>query len=94
MNMACPSSHSSEADWSRMPVGAPTYSFSARRAMRAASARSIVWPWRSASASSVAHSSAAEEDRPAPCGTSEWMAMRAGPTSYPASFIAQATPAR
>jgi hypothetical protein len=80
MNMTLPSVHSSEADWSSTPVGAPTYSFSAFCAIRAASARSISWPYRSARAKSAAHSSAAEEDSPAPCGTSEWIAMRAGAT--------------
>ena len=31
-NSACPAVQSTDADWSRMPVGAPTKSFSARRA--------------------------------------------------------------
>ena len=43
--------------------------------------------------SSVAHSSAAEEDSPAPAGRSESMAMQAPGTRWPAASSAQATPA-
>ena len=37
-NRACPAVHSSDADWSRIPVGAPTKSFSAARATSTRSA--------------------------------------------------------
>ena len=63
-----PPVHSVEAAWSMSPVGAPTNSFSARRASFARSSGSMASPPRSASAVSVAHSSAAEEDSPAPIG--------------------------
>ena len=45
------------------------------------------------SASAVAHSSAAEEDSPAPAWTSESMAIQAPGTRWPAASSAQATPA-
>ena len=62
-----------------MPEGTPTNSFSARRAIAASVRRGTASPPSSACASSVrasavAHSSAAEEDRPAPAGRSESMA--------------------
>ena len=65
-----------------MPDGTPTNSFSARRAIAASSPRGTGAPSSSdgvssVRASAVAHSSAAEEDRPAPAGTSESMAMQA-----------------
>ena len=41
----------------------------------------------------VAHSMAAEEDRPAPAGRSESKAMQAPGTRWPAASSAQATPA-
>src|ERR1700733_15401060 len=50
-------------------------------------------PPRSHSAVSTAHSSACEEERPAPTGTSEWIDSRAPGTSYPYSRSAQTTPA-
>jgi hypothetical protein len=42
---------------------------------------------------STAHSIACDDDRPAPTGTSEASAIRAGGTSKPASRSAQTTPA-
>jgi hypothetical protein len=74
---AWPAWLSSDADWSMMPDGTPTNSFSARRAIAASSPRGTGVPASSVRASAVAHSSAAEEDRPAPAGTSESMAMQA-----------------
>ena len=47
----------------------------------------------SSAAIATAHSIAAEEDRPAPCGRSESMSRLAPPTGRPASRMAQATPA-
>jgi hypothetical protein len=60
-----------------MPDGTPTYSFSARCATRGRSVTGRSRPPRSTSAVSTAHSSAAEDERPAPTGTSEWIASRA-----------------
>ena len=76
-----------------MPVGTPTKSFSARRASRASSGGAIATPYSPVRATAVAHSSAAEDDSPAPCGRSASMATRAPPTACPASRSAQATPA-
>ena len=90
---ACPARQSSDADWSMMPVGTPANSFSARRAIVTSSARGTSRPASEVSASAVAHSSAAEEDSPAPAGTSESMAMQAPGTRWPAASSAQATPA-
>ena len=73
MNTAEPCSPNSDANWSMIPVGAPTTSFSARWQARASSAR-VTWsPCRSCSASATAHSSAADEDSPDPVGTTELM---------------------
>jgi hypothetical protein len=60
-----------------IPVGTPTNSFSARRAIAASSGRGTDSPASWVSASATAHSSAADEDSPAPCGRSESMATRA-----------------
>jgi hypothetical protein len=90
---ARPARHSSEADWSMMPEGTPTNSFSARRASAASSPRGTSTEASDVSASAVAHSSAAEEDSPAPAGTDESIAMQAPGTGYPAERNAQATPA-
>ena len=90
---ACPAWQSSAADWSMMPVGTPTKSFSARRAIAASSVRGTSSPASWVRASATAHSRAADEDSPAPCGRSESMASRAPGTGYPARPSAQATPA-
>jgi hypothetical protein len=66
-----------DADWSMIPVGAPTYTFSARRASAGRSSTGRSMPPRSTSAVRTADSSAADDDRPAPSGTSEVMASRA-----------------
>ena len=63
---ACPCSQSSEADWSMIPLGTPTKSFSARRQSAASSRRSTFSPYSSVSASAVAHSRAADDDSAAP----------------------------
>ncbi len=85
-NRAWPAVLRVEAAWSISPVGAPTNSFSARRASLARSSGAISSPSRSTSAVSTAHSSAAEEDRPAPTGTSEVSTRSAPPTRCPASL--------
>ena len=76
-----------------MPVGTPANSFSARRVIVTRSSRGTSRPPSEVSASAVAHSSAAEEDSPAPAGRSESMAMQAPGTRWPAASSAQATPA-
>ena len=90
---ACPAWDSSEADWSMMPVGTPTNSFSAWQVSATSSPRGTLRPPSEVSASAVAHSSAADEDRPAPAGTSESMATHAPGTRWPAPSSAHATPA-
>ena len=92
-SIAWPSWHSSAAYWSMIPVGAPTKSFSARLAIAASVRRSTVTPDSSQSASATEHSSAAEDDTPAPTGRSESMSIEAPATSMPASRSAHATPA-
>jgi len=76
-----------------MPLGTPTISFSARLASLASSSRDTLTWYSATRATAVAHSIAAEEDRPAPCGRSESMTRLAPPTACPASRMAQATPA-
>ena len=72
-NTAQSGSPSSDADWSMMPVGAPTASFSASCPTFASVSRSRPSSHRSFSASATAHSIAAEDDSPAPTGTLESM---------------------
>jgi hypothetical protein len=88
-----PASQRIDADWSMIPVGAPTYAFSARWASAGRRSTGTSRPPRSISAVSTADSRAADDDTPAPTGTSEDRAIRAGGTSCPASRRAQATPA-
>ena len=90
---AWPASQSSDADWSMIPHGTPAKSFSARCAAAASAGRVMSSWYRSASASATEHSSAADEDRPAPRGTSESITSRAPPAGCPASRRAQTTPA-
>ena len=85
--------HSVEAAWSIRPVGAPTNSFSARWASWARWIKEMSSPFRSTSAVSTAHSNAAEEDSPAPTGTSEVSTRSAPSTRCPARSSAQTTPA-
>ena len=54
-----------------MPVGAPTNSFSARLAITASSGRGTEIPDSEHSAKATEHSSAADDDTPAPTGRSE-----------------------
>jgi len=70
ISSAVDGSPNSDASWSSKPVGAPTYSFSARWAIRACSFSSMRIPAAAAIAPSTAHSNAAEEDRPDPISTS------------------------
>ncbi len=94
---AWPGSASMAMVWSMPPVGAPTYSFSARThaaANRRRSARSV----RSSSSSparavATEHSRAAELDRPAPTGTSESIVASKPGTSWPSSRSTETTPA-
>ena len=73
MNTAEPRAPNSDANWSMIPVGAPTTSFSARWQARASSVRLAPSPCRSSSASATAQSSAADDDSPDPVGTTESM---------------------
>ncbi|HEY7815261.1 MAG TPA: hypothetical protein VIC62_18580 [Nakamurella sp.] len=75
-----PSRQLAEAVWSIGPQGTPTKSFSARCVMRAIVSESRVRPAGVATASTVAHSTASEEDRPAPQGTWESSSRSTGPT--------------
>lgn len=61
----------SDAIWSMIPVGAPTASFSAHRPTFASVTRLWSSPQTSFSATAVAPSIAADDDSPAPTGTSE-----------------------
>ena len=71
MNSTCPAVHCSDAVWSMIPQGMPATSCSTRWAQRASSCRSVAQPVRSSMASRVAHVMAADDDRPAPTGTSD-----------------------
>ena len=76
---ASPSAPSSEASWSSSPVSAPTQSFSTREHSFASSTRSgSSAPATPSSARHSAVSSAAEDERPEPCGTSPSIVSRAG----------------
>jgi len=76
-----------------IPVGAPTNSFSARRAIAARSWRGTVTPESEQSASATEHSIAADDDTPAPTGRSESTSTDAPRTACPAARSAHATPA-
>jgi hypothetical protein len=76
-----------------IPQGMPTYVFSARCARRGRSSIGRSRPPRSHSAVSTAHSIAADDDSPAPTGTSEVSDRSTAGTSYPASLNAQTMPA-
>ena len=73
--------------------GRATNSFSARLAISASCPRATVRPDSEHSASATEHSSAAEDDTPAPTGRSESMSIEAPTMSNPAARSAQATPA-
>ena len=82
-----------QAAWSIKPVGAPTKAFSARLASLARSSPAMSRSLRSARAVSTAHSSAADDDKPAPVGTSDESTRSAPPIRCPASWSAHTTPA-
>ncbi len=88
ISSAWPSSAISEAAWSMPPVVAPTTSFSARTQARASSRRPSGLspspsPFRSSTASAVAHSNAADDDSPAPNGTVSTTARSSPATLVP-----------
>src|SRR4051812_40155009 len=86
---------SSDADWSRMPVGAPTTSFSARCPTSTNVSRGSPSCHTSLRANATALSMAADDERPAPTGTFESMSRSAPGTaarSAPNCPSAQATP--
>ena len=76
-----------------IPHGIPTYVFSARCASQGRSSIGTSSAPRSHSAVSTAHSIAADDDSPAPTGTSEVSDRSAAGTRYPASRNAQTMPA-
>ena len=92
-SIACPCWQSRAADWSMMPVGAPTNSFSARLAIAASAVLGTEIPDSEHSARATAHSSAADDDTPAPTGRFESTSTDAPRTARPAAPSAQATPA-
>ena len=69
---AWPSLPKQETNWSMMPTRAPTKLFSARGRVLRCSAAATEPPVRLNRARALATSSAAEELRPAPMGTSPW----------------------
>ena len=80
------------------PVGASAISFSARwhrpaRRARVSSPASRSSPNKSDAAAAMAPSMAAELDSPAPMGTDDEKATSMPPTSRPARWRAQITPA-
>ena len=75
-----------------IPHGTPTKSFSACWASSASRSRVMRSENRSRNPSATEHSSAADDERPAPIGTLLSMWMSAPPTGRPASRSAQATP--
>lgn len=88
MRRAAPSWPWTATVWSIPPVGAPTTSVSARTA---ASTMSSCGP--PSRATPTAHSSAADEDSPAPTGTVLSTSTSNPPRSWPASRSVQSTPA-
>src|SRR5204863_1230138 len=80
-------------DWSMIPQGIPTYEFSPRWASRGRLATGTGRSPRSHRAVRTAHSRAAEDDRPAPTGTSEVIDRWAPGTSYEPSRSSQTTAA-
>ena len=96
MSSAAPGRASSATVWSMPPVGAPATSVSARmqactHANRAASSSGR--PTTAAIATATEHSSAADDERPAPRGTVPSTHTSSPGTSTPDSRRAQATPA-
>src|SRR6476620_12134344 len=76
------------------PQGTPTKSFSARWARRAMVNGSRVYPESVETASTVAHSTAAEEERPAPEGTWESRTRSTGSIGRPVVPSDQKDPSR
>ena len=70
MSSACSGSPYTAIAWSSPPVGAPTYSCSARTHAVTSSSRVRPSPKTSSTATATLHSRAAELDSPAPIGTS------------------------
>ena len=70
ISRACPARPAAEIIWSMMPQRTPTHSFSARCPNFAIVAASQGKPDTAANARATANSRAAEDDKPAPTGTS------------------------
>src|ERR1022692_1326296 len=77
---ACPAAQSIEADWSMIPHGTPTKSFSARLARAAISDLVSARPANSVKDAAAAHATAAEEASPAPGVRSESIARLTPPS--------------
>ena len=82
-----------DAVWSMIPHGTPTNPFSARWASSGAVRPGQVEPAEVGQGGQDRALQAAEEDRPAPAGTSRSTARSAPRTSCPASRSAHTTPA-
>ena len=89
-----PRCDAADAVWSIGPHGTPTKSFSACWASRAISRASSLTPDSTDVANVVTHSTAADEDSPAPDGTWESSARSKPPTGWPAWRSAQIAPTR
>ena len=84
---------SADANWSMMPEFTPTYAFSARCESSASRSRGSAPPASACNAIAVATSSAADDESPAPAGTSLHTATSHAGAATPASPSIRATPA-
>ena len=82
----------SEANWSMIPQRTPMYSCSVICPMRASCSRVKPQPNMSFSANPTELSNAADDERPAPRGTSPPNTISTAPISAPRFFICCATP--
>jgi hypothetical protein len=71
ISSAWPSTPAAPISWSMMPLCTPTHRFSTRCIARAMAGGSQAKPLDAAKAAATASSTAADDDRPAPRGTSE-----------------------
>jgi hypothetical protein len=94
MNSMLRASHRLDAIWSMIPQLTRANSISARWAIRASrtSSRSRSSSWRNAR--SMATSSAADDDRPAPTGRSVATNARSGGTATPSRSSSRMQPSR
>ena len=88
----CPASPRRLTSWSIPPVGAPTASFSTSRVSAKTASSSRPRPRWSSTARTTEQTRAADDDRPAPVGTSESTVISIGGTSTPRSVSSQSAP--